>query len=82
MRMRIVFRRPIDDATIDVYSPRVWGLPYEDLEIQTSDNVTLRCYLLRPKLAPGLVGSADEALEIRAILVQKMSFRKADLCLP
>lgn len=72
---------PINNATIDVHSPRLWGLPYENLEIQTSDNVILRCYLLRPQRTPELAGSADEASETRAILVRKLSFQKADLCL-
>ncbi|KAJ7438316.1 Alpha/Beta hydrolase protein [Mycena galericulata] len=30
----------------DVAVPSAYGLPYEDLELKTSDGITLRCYLL------------------------------------
>lgn len=32
----------------DVCDPSYYGLPYENLELLTSDKVILRCYLIRP----------------------------------
>ncbi|KAF8218115.1 Alpha/Beta hydrolase protein [Mycena galopus ATCC 62051] len=37
---------PSGSRTEDVPIPSDFGLPYEDLELKTSDDVTLRCYLL------------------------------------
>lgn len=36
-------------AYIDVPIPSDYGLPYQDLELETSDKVKLRCYLLPQK---------------------------------
>lgn len=40
---------------VDVAKPSDFDLPYQDLELKTSDGVTLRCYLLpQSKLLPSL----------------------------
>ncbi|KAF9457964.1 Alpha/Beta hydrolase protein [Collybia nuda] len=48
-----------------VTTPRQWGLPYKDVEIQTSDNVKLRCYFLWPR---STTGSSSKGLETQSKL--------------
>lgn len=54
-------KSPHQGAPIKVMCPSDYFLPYEDLELKTSDGVTLRCYLIRETSEPtsAEAGGAD-----------------------
>jgi len=49
-------------SRVEVAVPTEFGVPYEDLELKTSDNVTLRCYLLPQR--SGLPNRHPEAARV------------------
>ena len=66
----------------DVPVPSKYGLHYEDLELKTSDNVLLRCYLIPQKkdLGVGSIhvdvkeGVTEEAVSLLVLLIASISF--------
>ncbi|KAF8995029.1 Alpha/Beta hydrolase protein [Cyathus striatus] len=66
----LVYPSAFDPHPRSIESPSYYGLNFEDIELKTSDNVTLRCFLIKQPVSRALRGNDDaQPINARATVI-------------